>query len=206
MTLHAFVDESTRRGRYLLGLTTCADADLATARRALRALRLPGQRRLHFAAEGDNQRRRILSGISGMGMCSTVYVADHDNQQDARAAILERAAHDLAGASVSRLTIESRAGQDHHDRAVLYRAFGPMPPLDDATRFPALTATTTGCGRLLEQERRCADVVHGAPGDGAALRSPCPHGDEPALVGAFGAHPAEVPTLSARAFRPVVHG
>lgn len=129
MTLHAFVDESTRRGRYLLGLTTCADADLATARRALRALRLPGQRRLHFAAEGDNQRRCILSGISGMGMCSTVYVADHDNQQDARAAILERAAHDLAGASVSRLTIESRAGQDHHDRAVLYRAFGPMPPL-----------------------------------------------------------------------------
>lgn len=54
-----------------------------------------------------------------------------------------------------------------HHRAEYEAIFGPMPPLDDASRFPALTATTTGCRALVEQERRCAGVVDGVPGDGA---------------------------------------
>ncbi len=54
-----------------------------------------------------------------------------------------------------------------HHRAEYEAIFGPMPPLDDAARFPPMTATSTGCSALIEQERRCAGVVHGVPGDGA---------------------------------------
>ena len=41
--------------------------------------------------------------------------------------------------------------------------FGPMPPLDDAKRFPVLTPSTTGCQGVGEKPKEC----HGMPGDGA---------------------------------------
>jgi cytochrome c peroxidase len=44
--------------------------------------------------------------------------------------------------------------------------FGAMPPLDDATRFPALGPKQVGC-RILEGETKCKTVMRGAPGDGA---------------------------------------
>lgn len=44
--------------------------------------------------------------------------------------------------------------------------FGPMPPLDDGARFPALTADSTGCVRL-GGDNKCVAAQHGAPGDGA---------------------------------------
>jgi len=49
----------------------------------------------------------------------------------------------------------------------LYRAeyeaiFGAMPPLDDTTRFPALSAQSAGCVRSDDQY-----ICHGVPGDGA---------------------------------------
>lgn len=44
--------------------------------------------------------------------------------------------------------------------------FGAMPPLDDATRFPPLGATETGC-RKLDGEIKCNGPIRGAPGDGA---------------------------------------
>lgn len=41
--------------------------------------------------------------------------------------------------------------------------FGTLPPLDDAKRFPPLTATTTGCRKKTLTEYEC----HGMPGDQA---------------------------------------
>jgi cytochrome c peroxidase len=52
--------------------------------------------------------------------------------------------------------------------------FGPLPPLDDTTRFPALTALETGC-RQLDPETQCVvPVQRGAPGDGAEFDSMAP--------------------------------
>lgn len=52
-------------------------------------------------------------------------------------------------------------------RAEYEALFGPMPPFDDASRFPALTALETGC-RVLDDETKCeAGAQRGAPGDGA---------------------------------------
>jgi cytochrome c peroxidase len=44
--------------------------------------------------------------------------------------------------------------------------FGPLPPLDDADRFPQLSADGTGCGQL-DPANKCVGVKHGSPGDGA---------------------------------------
>ena len=41
--------------------------------------------------------------------------------------------------------------------------FGPLPPLADGTRFPALGAAQTGCNRPISGQPTC----HGMPGDGA---------------------------------------
>jgi cytochrome c peroxidase len=44
--------------------------------------------------------------------------------------------------------------------------FGEMPTLDDASRFPRLAATETGC-RTLDRDNHCTTPMRGAPGDGA---------------------------------------
>ena len=44
--------------------------------------------------------------------------------------------------------------------------FGPMPPLDDATRFPSLSAEQTGCAEL-GGDNACTGIRRGTPGDGA---------------------------------------
>jgi cytochrome c peroxidase len=46
------------------------------------------------------------------------------------------------------------------------RIFGPMPPLDDAERFPPLAADEAGCGKL-DAKLGCTAPMRGAPGDGA---------------------------------------
>jgi cytochrome c peroxidase len=46
--------------------------------------------------------------------------------------------------------------------------FGAMPPLNDTTRFPALTAELTGCQpSTVDATPTCNGTKHGMPGDGA---------------------------------------
>ena len=47
--------------------------------------------------------------------------------------------------------------------------FGPMPSLDDATQFPPLSATQTGCvpSNRTDPAPTCDGPFHGMPGDGA---------------------------------------
>jgi len=46
--------------------------------------------------------------------------------------------------------------------------FGPMPPLDDSSRFPQVTAALTGCQPTsLDTATTCNGTQHGLPGDGA---------------------------------------
>ena len=55
-------------------------------------------------------------------------------------------------------------------RAEYEALFGPMPPLDDASRFPAIGPKEAGC-RFLEGETKCKTAMRGAPGDGAEYDS-----------------------------------
>lgn len=59
------------------------------------------------------------------------------------------------------------AYQVFRTHAAEYEAlFGPLPPFDDESRFPALGASEVGCRRL-EDELTCPTPMRGAPGDGA---------------------------------------
>jgi cytochrome c peroxidase len=65
---------------------------------------------------------------------------------------------------------------EHHKQA--YEAlFGPLPPLDDTARFPALAADETGC-RTLDRDSKCKGVMRGAPGDGAEYDGLSPEDQE----------------------------
>jgi len=55
-------------------------------------------------------------------------------------------------------------------RAEYESLFGSMPPLDDASRFPALGPKEAGC-RVLDGETKCKVPLRGAPGDGAEYDS-----------------------------------
>lgn len=124
MNVHAYIDESMRGGIYLIGVTTSVQSDLAANRDALRRMRMPGQRRIHFTSESDSRRRKILSGLSGLNAESVVYLSDDRDQGAARAAILTLAVRQLCEEGVIDLTIESRSGQDHRDRSTIFGALG----------------------------------------------------------------------------------
>ena len=59
------------------------------------------------------------------------------------------------------------AAQVFENHKPAYEAiFGPLPPLDDQTRFPRLSATDTGCPSL-DRDNKCTAKKRGQPGDGA---------------------------------------
>jgi cytochrome c peroxidase len=53
-----------------------------------------------------------------------------------------------------------------HHKASYEAIFGELPPLDDAERFPVLSALETGCIQL-DKNRKCMSKMRGSPGDGA---------------------------------------
>jgi cytochrome c peroxidase len=66
----------------------------------------------------------------------------------------------------SRLYVAERLFSEY--RAEYEAIFGAMPPLDDALRFPLITASTTGCKRSVSDAgKNVYGDCHGKPGDGA---------------------------------------
>jgi hypothetical protein len=59
---HVFADES-KHGNYLFGVASFAVGDMAEARKALRAMVMPGQRSLHFGNESDKRRHHLIGQI-----------------------------------------------------------------------------------------------------------------------------------------------
>lgn len=70
----AFSDESERASAMLLGLLTVPTGGVIEARRRMRSLLLPGQRRIHMAKESPTRRRRILVAIGELDVTATVFV------------------------------------------------------------------------------------------------------------------------------------
>lgn len=130
MSLHAFLDESTRRHTYIICVATLLPGDLVVARQVLRSLRVRGQRRIHFSTESDQRRRGLLREMSRLAASAVIYVAKDRNEVAARTAILTACVVQLREAGVSRLVLEARDGQDHRDRVDIYRTLGPSasPP------------------------------------------------------------------------------
>jgi hypothetical protein len=105
VTTWVYVDE-TKRGRYLLVAVPLTDP--GGTRRAVTALILPGQRRLHMVRERDSRRRLILSTFVTIGIEATIYDAGrtYPTDREARAACFQALVEDLAGGGDTRLVIE----------------------------------------------------------------------------------------------------
>lgn len=107
MSRHVFVDETKQRG-YLLVAAVVIAGDLATARKELRALVLPGQRALHMNAERDARRRAIADAIARMDVQAVVYDAGkrYKTDRNRRAACLDGLITDECRHTRSRITLE----------------------------------------------------------------------------------------------------
>lgn len=119
MPVHVFVDETKSRG-FLMAAARCEAGDVAVHRKALRALLLPGQERLHFRHETDARRRKIIKVISGFHILVDLYYADRDTAISRRRC-LEAIVRDAAG-TAELLRIERDESTIDHDKQVLHAA------------------------------------------------------------------------------------
>lgn len=98
----------------------CPAGDVTVNRKALRALLLPGQERLHFNHETDARRKQILRLLGDFHVLVDVYHADRDTHADRRRC-LEAIVRDNAQ-DAERLVIERDDSTRDKDRATLHAA------------------------------------------------------------------------------------
>lgn len=112
--MRAFADESARQ-RYLVAAVLVDPAEVDPARRALRGLCMPGQRRVHFAKESDSRRRTVVSTLLRLDLRTRVYeCAGRD--VPARATCL---VDDLVDLGAATLVLETLDPQVRADRATI---------------------------------------------------------------------------------------
>jgi len=125
----AFVDESIRGQRYLMGCVLLEAHHLAEVRSTMADLAV--FERVHFNNESQRQKTRVLEAIATMPV-SVLVVVFHRRQGltefAARAACLTAIVDRLQTGSVGRLVIESR-DDDREDVRQLLRIRRPHPPL-----------------------------------------------------------------------------
>jgi hypothetical protein len=120
MPTHAFVDESSRGG-YLLCAVVLLPSELAPARRILRTLCKPGQRRVHMKHESDGRRREILSVVSQLEVETRIYRARLDGRSERRTrdeCFRVMVPELIEQLSVARMVVES-CDQDRQDNQVI---------------------------------------------------------------------------------------
>lgn len=124
--MHAFVDESLRNS-YLLVDAILDPAELAATRTLLRALRQGAQPRIHFQAEGDARRRKIVAELVAAGLRTRVYTG-RGYAEAVRQACLQRMTRDLVATGTRRLVLEARGRrEDLGDQHTIRKVLGSRP-------------------------------------------------------------------------------
>lgn len=120
MTTWVYLDETKRSG-YVVAAASITDP--TAARRVVRSLILPGQRRVHMVRERQARKRQIIDAICALAVTTTIYDAGHHHPSElaARAACLRALLADLKGGDTS-LTIEQDDGLVRHDNRWLIEA------------------------------------------------------------------------------------
>ncbi len=116
-----YVDETKRSGYVLAAV---AVDDPIAARQAVRALILPGQRRLHMHNEHARRRRRIVSDIQDIAISVTIYDAGrlYGTDRAGRAACMSALIEDVAAdGGDTELVFEQDDSLVASDRYELYR-------------------------------------------------------------------------------------
>lgn len=132
---HIYVDETKERD-YILVASTHAGAEADAVRKAMRALVLRGQTRVHFTKESNTRRAVIVDAICAAGVTATVYDAGRGraSQLAARAACLQALVGDVDAYEQTLLVLEQDESLLHWDRRFLYEAVRAAG-LADALRY-----------------------------------------------------------------------
>ncbi|MEV0795672.1 hypothetical protein [Kribbella sp. NPDC050459] len=119
MPIHVFVDETKSRG-LLMAAARCPAGDVAVNRKALRALLLPGQERLHFNHEKPARRKQILDVVADFHLVVDLYRTVGESHADRRRC-LEAIVRDCTP-TTERLVVEMEESTYEHDRRWLREA------------------------------------------------------------------------------------
>ncbi|MBM0232337.1 hypothetical protein JNW91_10965 [Micromonospora sp. STR1_7] len=120
MNAHVFVDETKERG-LLIAAAVVLPADLAAARRTIRDLILPGQRRIHFHKERDDRRRQIIAALGTLSAHAVILDArGHRDARVAREACLVALVEHAAKINAARLVLERDDSTFQADRRLLF--------------------------------------------------------------------------------------
>ncbi|GHJ10664.1 hypothetical protein TPA0907_50310 [Micromonospora humidisoli] len=113
--------DETKERSFLLVAAVVLPSDLIRARRTVRSLVLPHQRRIHFHKERDDRRRQIVTAITTIGVQATVFDAvGHRTTKAARDACLAGLVEYAAKTSAARLVIERDDSTLKADQRLLF--------------------------------------------------------------------------------------
>jgi hypothetical protein len=133
---HVFVDETKDRG-FVMAAAALPAACLNDARKAIRGLVMPGQRRIHFHKESDARRKQILDVIEAIPLRVVFYDATRLPRNRQRDACLRSITQDMALEGAQMLVIERDESVLDADRRLLYRCFRELEcPWSVQYRFP----------------------------------------------------------------------
>jgi hypothetical protein len=117
---HLFVDETKERG-FLLTAVRVRSQELDVARKAVRELVLPGQRRLHFTSERDSRRKRALDLLLPLAAGAVVYDGSSQPRRRQRDLCLRQLVADAVVAGIRTIALERDDSIADLDRRLLYR-------------------------------------------------------------------------------------
>ena len=115
-----FVDESKAKG-YTMAAALVASGNISDLRQSMRALVLPGQRRLHFTKERANRRRLILSRMADLGVRVQVFHCTATSDAIGREACLIGLVDHAAKEAHTKIVIERDQSIEQSDRKILFR-------------------------------------------------------------------------------------
>jgi len=118
----AFSDESERADTMYFGVLLVPASRVPPARRALRGLLLPGQRRVHTAKESPRRRRELLDVVAALDVQAVVLHVRRPlglHRVTARQMLVERACEEVSRSSVVSWQLDDQepvqAARDRHD-------------------------------------------------------------------------------------------
>lgn len=115
-----FVDESKAKG-YTMVAALVATGDVASLRRNVRSLVLPGQRRIHFTKERSERKRMILSRFFEFGVQAQIFHCATKSQAQGREACWRGIVNFAVEHSHARIVIERDESIEQLDRQTLFR-------------------------------------------------------------------------------------
>jgi hypothetical protein len=133
MSVHAFIDESTRRNVYIMAAIIVNPGDLTKVRQSMRSLLVPGAREVHFNNEKDPRRREVADAVARLPVEMNVYSRVCKRLcESARQACLAKMTEDLLASDAHRMVLDTRntmrgADRDKHDRETIKALLGERP-------------------------------------------------------------------------------